>query len=616
MCGICGYYSLSGSFSHKDLKQMTGILEHRGPDAEGIYNNNVVGLGHRRLSIIDLSENANQPMHSHNNRYVICYNGEIYNFKKISNELNILPRTSSDTEVLLETFAKLGVESIHRFNGMFAAAIYDKKEEKLFLFRDRMGIKPIYYFYDGKNFAFASELKSLTSVKSIQNQLTINKSAISTFLYLGYIPEPHSIYQNIYKMPAGSFLVVERNKITISQYWNLEEQVEQNTAKNFLQVKTKFKELITDSVRLRLISDVPYGVFLSGGTDSSLVAAIARQLASQKIKTFTIGFKEEKYNEAPHAKSIAKFLDTEHYEFILSHSDIIPLLEEIHSTYDEPFADSSAIPTMLISKLARKHVKMALCGDGGDELFLGYGSYQWAKRLSNPVISLFRKQIASALWLMSEREKRAAYLFSYPDKQKIKSHIASQEQYCFSEKEIDLLLSDDFKCPVVIYENFSLLKRNLHPEEAQAFFDLKYYLKDDLLVKVDRASMKYGLEVRIPLLDYRIVNFALNLSINLKIHRQIQKYLLKETLYDFIPKKYFNRPKWGFSVPLRLWLRNELKHLLEEYLSEKIINEVGIVKFNKVKELKKNFSNGHNFLFQRIWVLIILHRFFKACSKV
>lgn len=613
MCGICGYYSYSGYFSSEDLKQMTGILKHRGPDAEGTYYNNIVGLGHRRLSIIDLSENANQPMHSQDNRYVISYNGEIYNFKEISGKLRITPKTTSDTEIIIEAFAKLGVKCVTDFNGMFAIAIYDKKEETLYLFRDRIGIKPIYYYYDGNNLAFASELKSLISVKNIQSRLKINKSAISLFLYLGYIPEPHSIYQNIYKLPAGSFLKVKKNKISISTYWSPEEQITTHVLNDFKKATSEFKDLITDSVRMQLVCDVPYGIFLSGGTDSSLIAAIAKESAHHKIKTFTIGFKEKKYNEAHYARTIADYLDSEHYEFILSHTDCLPLLDEINSTYDEPFADSSAIPTMLVSQLARKYVKMVLCGDGGDELFLGYGSYQWAKRLSNKLVNPFRHTIAFVLSHMTDRGKRASYLFSYLDKQKIKSHIASQEQYCFSEKEIDRLLTDNFRTRIELPEMYST-NRKLYPEEEQALFDIKYYLKDDLLVKVDRATMKYGLEARVPFLDYRIVSFALNLSKQLKNKNGIQKYLLKETLYDFIPKKYFNRPKWGFSIPIRLWLKNELENLSEEYLSKKVVTEFGIVNYDEVKKIKFNFSNGHSFLFQRIWILIVLHKFFKNSS--
>jgi asparagine synthase (glutamine-hydrolysing) len=284
-------------------------------------------------------------------------------------------------------------------------------------------------------------------------------------------------------------------------------------------------------------------------------------------------------------------------------------LDEIILTYDEPYGDSSAIPTMLVSKLARKYVKMILSGDGGDELFFGYGSYKWAKRLSNPLLQKMRKPIASVLSQLGNREQRAAKLFQYDDYSKIKSHIFSQEQYFFSEKEIHQILTEEYYENIYLHENFSF-SRKLTPPEQQAFFDLKYYLKDDLLVKIDRASMKYGLETRVPLLDYRIVEFALNLPTQLKIKNGISKFLLKETLYDYIPKKYFARPKWGFALPVGSWLKNELRYLLNEYLSEKIIRETGIVKYEAVKKLKEEFLCGKNFLYGRLWLMIVLHKFF------
>ena len=611
MCGICGYYSTNNCFSHDDLIKATQSLAHRGPDAEGIFQDKIVGFGHRRLSIIDLSSAANQPMHSHCGRYVMVYNGEVYNFKEIAKELNITQKTSSDTEIILEAFAKWGTGCVHHFNGMFAFAIYDKQKKKLFLFRDRMGIKPLYYFYDGKNFAFASELKALTKISSIHSNLSINKTLISTFLYIGYIPEPYSIYNNIYKLPAGTILAIDTSGLNISPYWTLKEQIEENVIENFAAAKEKFKELITSSVQYRLISDVPYGIFLSGGVDSSLITAVARQLAPKNVKTFSIGFKEEKYNEAPHARAVAEYLKTDHHEFIVSHRDAIPIIEELLSIYDEPYADSSSIPTLLISKLARQHVKMVLSGDGGDELFFGYGSYKWAERLSNPTIHFFRKPISFVLSHLSAREKRAGNVFSYSKDERIKSHIFSQEQYCFSETELTSLLHDSCNFPFAVEEKYESLPRKLSPAEEQAFFDLHYYLRDELLVKVDRATMHFGLEDRLPYLDYRIIKFALNLSPNLKIKNGIQKFLLKETLYDYIPKKYFDRPKWGFAIPIRIWLRNELKYLLEEYLSEKVIREAGIVKFEVVKKIKKEFINGNDFLFQRLWLLIVLHKFLK-----
>ncbi len=620
MCGISGYFSSSQAFSADDLRRMTESIRHRGPDAGGYFEDDVVGLGNRRLSIIDLSARANQPIHSQSGRYVISYNGEVYNFREITRELSrINPKlqlhSSGDTEVVLEAFAQWGPQCVNRFNGMFAFAIYDKQEKQLFLFRDRMGIKPLYYYYDGKNFAFASELKALTHVQRIRSSLSINKDIISTFLYLGYVPEPHSIFRNIFKMPSGSVLSINKYGLNISSYWKPEEKIDQEVFRFFYTAKRRFKELLTDAVNYRLISDVPYGIFLSGGTDSSLVAAVAQKLTPQKVTTFTIGFKEAKFNEAPHARSIAKYLNTEHHEFTASYADALQLFDEIISTYDEPFADSSSVPTMLVSKLARNHVKMVLSGDGGDELFWGYGAYKWASRLSNPFISLFRHQISYSLSKFSNREKRAANLFEYPDKKTIRGHIFSQEQGYFSESEIQGLMTPDFAHSIFHEENFKSLRRSLNAKEDQSLYDLKYYLKDDLLTKVDRASMKYGLEVRVPILDYRIVEFAINLHSKLKMHGNIQKYLLKETLAEYLPRNLFARPKWGFSLPMQLWLNNELKYLVDDYLNESTINHYGIVQYPFVKNLKKRFFAGEEYLYQRLWALIILHKFLSEFDK-
>ena len=620
MCGIAGYFSTSHAFSSDDLKQMTESILHRGPDAGGYFEDNWVGLGNRRLSIIDLSVLANQPIHSQSGRYVISYNGEVYNFREIARELTRLNpalqlHTSGDTEVVLEAFAQWGPQCVNRFNGMFAFAIYDKQENQLYLFRDRVGIKPLYYFYDGKNFAFASELKALTHAQQIRSSLSINKNIISTFLYLGYVPEPHCIFHNIFKMPSGSVLTINKYGLNISSYWKPEEKIDQEVYRFFYTAKRRFKELLTDAVNYCLISDVPYGIFLSGGTDSSLVAAVAQKLTPQKVTTFTIGFKEAKFNEAPHARNVAKYLNTEHHEFTASYADALQLFDEIISTYDEPFADSSSVPTMLVSKLARNHVKMVLSGDGGDELFWGYGAYKWASRLSNPFISLFRHQISYSLSKFSNREKRAAHLFEYPDKETIKGHIFSQEQGYFSENEIHMLMTPDFSHEIFHEENFTSLRRNLNPKEDQSLYDLKFYLKDDLLAKVDRASMKYGLEVRVPILDYRIVEFAINLHSKLKMHGNVQKYMLKETLADYLPRNLFVRPKWGFSLPMQLWLNNELKYLVDDYLNESTINHYGIVQYPFVRELKKRFFAGEEYLYQRLWALIILHKFLSEFDK-
>lgn len=615
MCGIAGYYSFNGNFPEFELKQMSDSIAHRGPDADGFYNDDICGLAHKRLSIIDLSASANQPMFSHSGKFVVVFNGEIYNYKEIASELNISFKTTSDTEVILEAFEKWGVDFVNKLNGMFAIAIYDKIEKCLFLFRDRIGIKPIYYFWNNNDFIFSSELKAITSIRRIKNDLSINKTAVNEFFNLGYIPEPHSIYNNISKFPSGSYAIIDNKGLKIEPYWDLNSKINSKTLNHYDEVKAELKALMESSVKYRLISDVPYGTFLSGGIDSSLVTAIASRVSSEKLNTFTIRFDDSKYNEADFAKKIAEYLGTNHHEFTVTYNDAKNLVEEITSVYDEPYADSSAIPTMLVSKLARKYVTMTLSGDGGDELFHGYGAYNWANRLNNPLVSTFRKPISSVMSLMNDKYKRAGKVFDYKELSSIKSHIFSQEQYFFSNLELSELLAKEYREEVSYNENFENLKRKLTPSESQALFDIHYYLKDDLLVKVDRASMKYSLETRVPFLDYRIVEFAANVSPELKINNGIQKYIAKELLYDYIPKEYFDRPKWGFAIPLKNWLKDDLRYLIEDELSDKRISEDGIFNLKYIQKLKSDFFDGQNHLYNRLWACIVFNKWLHNESK-
>ncbi|MGD0711605.1 MAG: asparagine synthase (glutamine-hydrolyzing), partial [Bacteroidales bacterium] len=405
MCGICGYYSTNNKFSEEDLIKMSSAIAHRGPDAEGFFHSEIAGLGHRRLSIIDLSVSANQPMHSHNNRYVMVFNGEVYNFKEIENDLrktihDLRLKTSSDSEVILEAFALWGPEFVNRLNGMFAIAIYDKEEKTFYFFRDRIGIKPLYYYRDGQNFAFASELKALKKIGFVNNNISVNYLAINEYLHLGYIPEPHSIYDKIYKFPSGSWAKLNSKGFEIKKYWNIDDKISDKLITDENEAKEKLKELLISSVKYRMISDVPFGTFLSGGIDSSLVTAIAQSLSTEPVKTFNIRFEDSKYDESPFARAVSEYLGTSHHEYTVTEKDGIELIPELMNIYDEPFADSSAIPTLLVSKMAKQHVSMTLSGDGGDELFMGYGAYNWAERLNKPFIKNFRAPIKGTLSLL------------------------------------------------------------------------------------------------------------------------------------------------------------------------------------------------------------------------
>ncbi len=660
MCGIAGFLSFveNNSFFDKNLLvAMTTALAHRGPDAAGYFfednqnndNNNhaICGLGHRRLSILDLSEVANQPMYAQNERYVMVFNGEVFNYQEIKQELptHILQnlKTSSDSEIILELFSLMGNACVRLFNGMFVMVIYDKQTQKITIFRDRMGVKPLYYFYDNqadkKSFAFASELKSL---QKLPLKHEIDRSAVADFLHLGYIPAPKSIYKNIFKMPTASILEIDKNGLNIHNYWNIFDKIDnKNNQTNFLyqdenRAKTELKRLLQSSVSYRLIADVPVGVFLSGGIDSSLVAALATEQAqaqnSPQMKTFSIGFAENKFNEAQFAAKVAKFLHTDHHEFIVSTQEAKNLIPKLIDIYDEPYADSSAVPTLLVSALARKHVTVALGGDGGDELFLGYGMYDWAKRLQNPLLKPFKSIISKILQLKKTTAfQKASSLFegdfndnssNFANKNNASFeqmlHIFSQEQFYFSKKEIkDILKLKNVVSDMnndVFNDKFSnnlsdkLAKIN-PPEFRQSVFDMCSYLPDDLLVKVDRATMQYALEARVPLLDYRVVEFALQLSPKLKYKNGERKYLLKQLLYDYVPKSYFERPKQGFSIPLIQWLRTDLRFLLEDFLSEKVIKKYDFVDFAEVEKMKKAYLGGNDYYYNRLWTLIVLHQF-------
>jgi asparagine synthase (glutamine-hydrolysing) len=610
MCGLAGIYNPKG-VEQESLKKMTDSIAHRGPDAEGFFIHNNFGLAHRRLSIIDLSDAANQPMQSSCGRYQMVFNGEVYNHQEIAEELGGTRKTTSDTEVILEAFVKWGPSMVSKLNGMFTIAIVDTQENKLFLFRDRLGIKPLFVYRKNGMLAFASELKAIVALKN-EVQITVNHAAIPYFLHLGYIPEPISIYAEVEKFPAGSWAVYDGSEIKNEKYWSASEKIKPAILSDETEAKQQLKTLLEKSVKRRLMSDVPFGTFLSGGIDSSLITALAQNASSEKLKTFSIGFEDGKHNESAFAKQVAEHLDTEHHEFLLTEKNALNLVEDILPQYDEPYADSSAIPTMLVSKMARQNVTMALSGDGGDELFHGYGAYNWAERMANPFVKALSSPIAKLLNLGEDRYKRIAKLINHDGTENMSSHIFSQEQYMFSTKEISELLAGSNSTNYSAISVKQSLERNLTASEAQALFDIDFYLKDDLLTKVDRASMRYSLEVRVPLLDHEVVEFALNLDPKLKTKDGVQKHLLKEVLYDYVPREIFDRPKWGFSIPLDKWLKTDLHYLIERELNQTNVEQVGAVNWTFVKELLMRFNQGQNHLYNRIWLLILLHSWFRT----
>ena len=616
MCGIAGF--VSPDYTKEQLHAVTNILQHRGPDAEGFFfekrGKQHIGLGHRRLSIIDMSEAANQPMHSHCGRYTMVFNGEIYNYTELreSKFSNISWRSSGDSEVILECFAAHGSACFGWFNGMFALAIWDNKENKLTLARDHVGIKPLIYYFDDTELIFGSELKSITAVKK---KLSVKYGIIPAFLHLGYIPHPHTIYNQVMKLSAGSYAEISlsvQGALSFSEqsFWKIQDKISSEVLEDEATAKKQLDALLTDAVDKQLISDVPIGTFLSGGTDSSVITAIASKVSSQKINTYSIAVTDGKINEAPYAAAVAKHLGTNHHELPITQKEILDMVPGFMKVYDEPFTDSSAFPTMLVSKLARQHVTVTLSGDGGDELFLGYGSYQWTKRLQNPFLKLAAPLLHTGSKILNNRYQRAGMFFINYPASNFKSHLFSQDQSFFSESELSkLLVKPEFDLSAI---NYDFTGRQLTAVEQMSFWDIENYLKDDLLVKVDRASMQYSLETRVPLLDYRVVEFALNLSPSLKIDNNgTMKYLLKQVLYDYVPKQLLDRPKWGFSIPLVKWLKTDLKWMIDKYCSKEIIEQAGIVHYHKVQELVNRYQGGKaDYLYNRIWTLIVLHWFF------
>lgn len=615
MCGIAGILAHSRE-ALAPIEAMTVALAHRGPDMGAVWTDAVkpASLGHRRLSVIDLSSAASQPMHLQQSGFVIVFNGEIYNFRDLRKELlNADPAiqfiTQSDTETILHAYRVWGTDLPTKLDGMFALAIYEQASGQIFLCRDRLGKKPIYYFADDHHFIFASEIKSLMRHPRVSSHVRPDHHALREFLHMGFVLSARTGWESIHRFPAGSWaLITTGQPVKPMTYWTAkQERVHQEL--KYTDAQDQLGHLIENAVAKRLISDVPLGTFLSGGTDSSLVTAIAHKIRGGSLQTFNIGFEESSFDESTYAREVASHLGTSHQSYILKERDATKMLEECMAHFDEPFADASAIPTMLVSKMARQEVTVALTGDGGDELFMGYGAYDWANRLNTGwarwggiVISPMLKSLGTSRW------KRIGELIDTTGVSSLRSHIFSQEHYLFSEREIaDDLLVDP---KALGLHSFADLP-GYGPAESQALFDLENYLRDDLLAKVDRASMYHSLECRCPLLDKDVVSFALKLP----SHLRARKRLLKGLLRRYLPSHLIDRPKWGFSIPLAKWLQGDLKYLMEDYLNQRIVAELGFFHVQKVEQLKSRFAAGDTFLYNRLWLMILTQKWLKAYGR-
>lgn len=654
MCGITGFLQQNRNRpSIKDLKRMGRTLHHRGPDDEGYFLVNTlnssagfeqsegdVGLAQQRLSIIDLSPLGHQPMPNQEKTIWVNYNGEIYNFQEIRKELvakGYRFRSHSDTEVIVYAFQEWGIKCIERFIGMFAISIWDSRERKLYLARDRLGIKPLYYYCKDGNFAFASELKAIMEYPYFEKE--IDPESLYYYLLFQYVPAPRAIFKNTYKLLPGHYLVISKDgSFEEHTYWDAVErfQLLSKTDHNIDEEETLrgLEELLISSVRYRLISDVPLGMLLSGGIDSSLVAAIMQSINPEPIKTFTIGFRENEFDEAPYAREIAKHLGTDHHELYVTPKEAQTVIPKLPLFYDEPFADSSAIPTYLVSKLAREHVKVALSGDGGDELFGGYNRYEWMNKLARYDLIPYwlRQGVSWSLRLLPEGGIEWAYQLAKPFLPEAfqpirlkgkKERIASLLKYrqlvelypmvvgLWQQPELAELLGEEHDLSGLTLHDVYCTLDGENIVTRLMLADLKTYLVDDILTKVDRASMAVSLEDRVPILDHRIVEFTFGLPRRYKY----KKYLLKKLLAKYIPPKLYERPKHGFGVPFADWLRGDLRYLVEEYLNPKRLQREGFFNVNAVKRTTEEYMSGRRDHWHRLWALIAFEIWYEHYGK-
>lgn len=618
MCGIAGF---SGRGTEDDLLRMIRQLKHRGPDFQGGWCRPSVGLGHARLSIIDLSSGANQPFFNPDETIGIVFNGEIYNYLPLKQELQKLGkyhfRTTSDTEVLLYLYEEYGEKLFEKINGMFAFAIYDFRTGKTLLARDRMGKKPLYYSARGDTLIYGSEPKALLQHPLLSKD--ISPDALNAYLTFEYVPTPYSIYGDMQKLEPGHYLTFENGRVTANQpFWTVRfnhQPISFQTAVN------RFDELLNDATAARLMADVPLGVFLSGGLDSSTIAYYAQKNSTGRIKTFSIGFQEKSYDEADYARAVAKHLGTDHHEKVLTAQDSLDLLPGIATRLDEPFADASIIPTYLLSQFTREQVTVALGGDGSDELLAGYptftsdyvrGVYGRMPRLMHSLANRVANLLPVSDENISLDFKAKQFLKGFGEKP---AYTHTLWLGSFSPAQKRLLLSADVQARLTDETGLGLIDQHLAklPPKTSDFDQTSYlyymtYLLDDILVKVDRASMYNSLEVRAPFLDYRIVEFANSLPDSFKRKGLSGKYILKALMRGKIPDEIIDRPKKGFGIPLSQWLRNELRPLCDDLLSEESLKQHGLFNAGYVQQLRREHYAGKQNHRKLLWTLMVFQQ--------
>lgn len=621
MCGIYGF--ISSQYTQTQLEAATNALEERGPDASGYYFDPPLGLGHRRLSIIDLSSGG-QPMFSEDKNTVIVFNGEIYNFLSIKKELVNLGftfSTTSDTEVINKAYQAWGLQGcLDKLEGMFAFALWDNQFQKLFVVRDRFGEKPLYYTSNKEGFFFASELKAL---KEHYSKGRLSKTALNLFFSLTYVPAPHTIYQDIYKLEQGHYLEVDKNgNFEQKKFYNIKRIVQENQSEQILdyqEAKKELRQLLFASVELRMISDVPLGSFLSGGIDSSIIAAIMAKLSNQPIKTFSIGFKEKAYDESERAALVAKHIGSEHTLHVLGHEDLLSVVDETLAYFDEPFGDSSAIPSMMVAKKAREKVTVVLTGDCADELFGGYEKYlgkhyaDQYNRYPKVLRSLFETviKLVPHTNLTNHTLRKVKKVIQVAEQTPENRYVAlTSLGYQPSEKNILLnkAYQEDVSDEILRYFN----QLGITDELTQTFYsDLNLVLEGDMLAKVDRACMINSLEARVPFLDSKILDFSFKLPHHFKIQGNNKKRIFKDTFADLLPEETMSFSKKGFGLPIRLWFQNELKKELMELLNSELIENQGIFSTAYINKLLQEHMNNQENHSSKLWQLYVFQKWYQ-----
>jgi asparagine synthase (glutamine-hydrolysing) len=621
MCGICGVL-------HKDrhqpveqiaIKRMCDAIVHRGPDDEGYHVAGQVGLGMRRLSIIDL-ETGSQPIYNEDHSCVIVFNGEIYNHQEIRHQLEARGhrfRTHSDTEAIVHAYEEYGDACPEYLNGMFAFAIWDERRQRLFLARDRLGIKPLYYSVESERLVFGSELKSLLQIRDMSK--TIDGKALDNFLTFEYIPAPATIFEQIRKLPPAHTLGYEQGTIRIQRYWSLRYQ---RSSESEEKLAERLRELLYDAVKIRLMSDVPLGAFLSGGLDSSSIVAMMRR-ATDSVKTFSIGFDDSTYNELPFARAVASAFHTEHYEEFLD-PDIVSLADRLLRHLDEPFGDFSIFPTYLVSQMARKYVTVVLSGDGGDELLAGYDTYladRMARQYQLLPAVVRRGIINPAVRRLPPTRKKKGLINRarrFVEGLQLPPHLQHVRWMIFLQEsdKVDLYRSD-YRDSLREHNPYRFIEEKLKeidsqdPLDQQEYVDITTYLVDNILVKVDRMSMATSLETRVPFLDHRFVEFAASIPARLRLNNKTTKYLLKTALRDQLPDTILKRGKEGFSIPIKNWMKQELKPMMLDALSEQQVRDTGFFEPRTVRRLIDEHLAGRENHSHRLWALMVFHLWYR-----